>query len=79
MSEWKAIEDCPYQTVVEVRNEMMERPCRATRGYMTELGMHPNNTFFTSVYTPDGFFSVPAGQLVCPTEYRLLPEEDSNA
>lgn len=76
MSEWKPIADCPWQTVVEVRNELMEKPVRATRGYTTEVGVHPDTTFFTSVFTPDpSFLPTPAGHLVCPTEFRILEDQ----
>lgn len=75
MMEWKPIDECPWQTIVEVRNELMEKPVRATRGYMTEIGVHPDSTFCTSVYTPDEFFPVGPGKLVCPTEFRLLGDQ----
>ena len=74
MSEWKPIKGAPYQTVIEVRNSLMEKPVRATRGFMTEIGVHPDDTFCTSVFTPDEFFPYPAGQLVCATEFRLIEE-----
>lgn len=72
MSNWTPIEECPWQTIVEVRNPQMDRPARATRGYATELGVHPDLTFCTSVYTPDELLPMRAGVLVCPTEFRLL-------
>jgi len=72
------IKDCPWQTIVEVRNDLMEKPVLATRGYVDEKGrVHPNPDFFTSVFTPDKFFPSPGGELVCPTEYRLVKEEPS--
>ena len=74
MSEWQPIETAPYQTVIEVRNSEMDKPVLATRGYVTETGVHPNNTFCTTVLTPDKFFPYPAGRLACPTEWRPLPE-----
>ena len=74
MSEWKPIDECPWQTIVEVRNPQMEKPVRATRGHMTEIGVHPDLTFCTSVYTPDEFFPTAAGKLICPTEFRLLAD-----
>lgn len=77
MSDWQPIEDCPWQTIVHVRNPQMEKPVRATRGYMTELGVHPDLTFCTSVYTDDEFFPIPAGKLICPTEFRLIEESTS--
>ena len=76
---WKPIKSAPFQTVVEVRNPAMDQPVLATRGYMTERGMHSDTTFFTSVYTPDksgfGILAMQAGCLVCPTEWR--PVEDA--
>jgi len=71
---WKPIESAPYGEVVEVRNELMEEPCRATRGYIWNGKVHANQNFFTSVYTPHQYFPTPAGQLVCPTEWRPLEE-----
>ena len=69
---WKPIEECPWLTVVEVRNPVMDKPVLATRGFTTEAGVHPDLTFCTSVYTPHEHFPTPAGRLVCPTEFRLL-------
>jgi hypothetical protein len=74
MSGWKPVKTAPWQTVIEVRNPVMEHPVLATRGYATETGIHPDDTFFTSVFTPDpsgfGCFAMAAGCLVCPTEWR---------
>lgn len=77
--DWQPIETAPFQTVVEVRNPQMSRPCLATRGYMTDIGVHPDDTFCTSVFTPDpdGFFPTPSGHLVCPTEWREAVLSDS--
>ena len=68
--EWKPIASAPWQRVVWVRNTLMEKPVKATRGYATDIGVHPDNTFFTTVYTPDRFFPTPAGNLCCPTEWQ---------
>jgi hypothetical protein len=70
--DWRPIKSAPWQTVVEVRNEQMDRPCLATRGYVYNGAVHPDTKFFTSVFTPDpdGLFPTPSGQLVCPTEWR---------
>jgi hypothetical protein len=72
VSDWRPIETAPFQMVIEVRNEQMQRPCLATRGYAHNGMVHPNTTFCTSVFTPDpdGFFPTLAGNLVCPTEWR---------
>ena len=78
MTEWRPIETAPWQTVVLVKNEVMKKPIRATRGYLTEKGVHPDNTFFTSVYTPDKFFPTPAGRLVCPTVWKPLVSEQED-
>jgi hypothetical protein len=76
--DWQPIATAPWQTVVEVRNAVMEHPVLATRGYQTDNGVHPDDTFFTSVYTPDpsgfGCFAMRAGCLVCPTEWRKQAE-----
>lgn len=69
--EWKPVKSCPWQTVVEVKNDQMDKPCLATRGYVYNGRVHPNQEFFTTVYTPDRFFPTPAGQLCCPTHWRL--------
>ena len=71
MSEWQPIETAPYQKVIEVKNNIMDNPVLAIRGYSTAAGVHPNNTFCTSVYTPDKYFPFPPGKLVCPTQWRL--------
>lgn len=74
MTDWQPISTAPWQTVVEIRNPVMESPVLATRGYQTAQGMHPDDTFFTTIFTPDpsgfGCFVTPAGQLACPTEWR---------
>ena len=75
---WKPIKSAPWQTVVEVRNEAMKKPCLATRGYSYDGVVHRDRTFFTSVWTPDEFFPTPAGNLVVPTEWRpATPKEDN--
>lgn len=74
--DWKPINTAPYQQVVWVRNPQMKEPLKATRGYMTELGVHPDDTFFTSVFTNDKFFPYPAGRLVCPTEWAECEDHD---
>lgn len=73
--DWRPIKSAPYQTVVEVRNPQMEKPIRATRGYVVDGMVHPDRTFFTSVFTPDEFFPFRGGCLVCPTEWRPLKSE----
>ena len=70
---WQPIETAPFQTVIEVRNRVMKKPVLATRGYVYNGAVHPDTTNCTTVYTPDPFFPTPAGQLVCPTEWRLPP------
>lgn len=77
MSEWNHdLDACPYQTVVEVMNDCMEEPVRATRGHVTETGVHPNQHFFTTVFTP-GLFGTMGGGLACPNRWRLLPEDET--
>lgn len=75
MSEWKPIESAPYGKTLWVRNKLMEAPVLATRGYVHNGAVHPDQTFFTSVYTPDKFFPFPPGKLVCPDEWLDQPEE----
>lgn len=72
---WQPIETAPRRQVVWVRNENMDRPVKATRGFALNGTVHPNDTFFTSVFTPDDFYPFPAGRLVYPTEWR--PESQS--
>ena len=73
---WKPISTAPYDVVVLVRNEITGKDAvRATRGYVHNGTVHPDQKFFTSVYTPDfGGFPFPAGKLVCPTEWTELVE-----
>ena len=73
--EWQPIETAPYQEVIEVKNSKMRKPILATRGYSYDGMVHKDDTFCTSVYTPDEFGGYPAGRLVCPTHWRYpLPE-----
>lgn len=72
---WKSIKEMPYQQVCWVRNKCMEKPVLATRGYAHDGMVHPDNTFCTSVFTPDEFFPARAGMLVCPNEWA--PYEES--
>ncbi|SRR5579859_3623380 len=73
---WKPINTAPFQQVVWVRNPQMKEPVKATRGYRTEAGVHPDDTFFTSVFTNDKFFPFPSGQLVIPTEWAEADDHD---
>lgn len=79
MTGWQPISSAPWQAVIEVRNPQMGRPVLATRGYSHNGMVHPDNSFCTTVFTPDpdGFFPMPAGRLVCPTEWRRAPEQSS--
>jgi hypothetical protein len=71
---WEAIETMPYGEVVQVVNRSMERPCKATRGYVSNGAVHEDQTFCTSVWTPDPLSGLgfPGGALVCPTHWRRL-------
>ena len=73
--QWHPIETAPYGKTILVRNKIMNKPVRATRGYVHNGAVHPDQTFFTSEYTPDKYFPFPAGQLVCPDEWAELDEE----
>lgn len=77
MNDWQPIETAPYQTVLEVRNPLMEEPCLATRGYVYNGKVAADQTLFTTVYTPRTFFPTPAGQLCCPTEWRYPQEPEA--
>lgn len=77
-TEWKSISSAPYGKTIQVRNKLMDRPVLATRGYVMNGAVHPDQTFCTSVYTPDQFFPFPAGKLVCPDEWTELEETASN-
>jgi hypothetical protein len=67
---WRPIKYAPFQTVIEVRNPQMDKPCLATRGHATPAGVCADTTFCTTVFTPDPLFPRPAGRLCCPTEWR---------
>jgi hypothetical protein len=71
MSDWKPIKTAPFGEVIEVRNPVAEKPWLATRGYVHNGMVHKDSTFCTTVYTPDPFFPTFAGNLCCPTEWRL--------
>lgn len=72
--DWKPAETAPYGEIVLVRNPVMEKPVRATRGYAPGGVVNPDPLLFTSAWTPDKYFPIPAGQLVCPTEWTTLDE-----
>lgn len=72
---WFPISTAPYQKVIEVKNSLMETPERATRGYNTRLGVHPNNTYCSGV----GFMGgLREGNLICPTMWRPIEEETAS-
>ena len=75
---WQPIETAPWQTVVWVRNNLMEHPVKATRGFSHNGAVCEDTGLFTSVYTPDpkGFFPTPSGQLVCPDEWAPMEQGD---
>lgn len=75
MLDWQPIETAPWQVVVLVKNALMNKPVRATRGFVHNGKVHPDKNFFTSVYTPDRFFPTPSGRLVCPDVWAPLPPE----
>lgn len=76
-TDWQPLATAPWGEVVWVRNELMDHPVKATRGYVYNGAVHPDRKFFTTVYTPDplGLFPTPSGQLVCPTEWAPLAEQ----
>lgn len=72
--QWKPISEAPYGKTILVRNKLMDSPVRATRGYVHNGSVHPDQTFCTSVFTPDEFFPFPSGKLVCPDEWAEFYE-----
>ena len=66
---WQPIESAPYLKVIWVKNDQMERPVRATRGYVHNDMVHPDNTFFTRVFTEDDISPFRSEKLVCPTQW----------
>jgi hypothetical protein len=77
-NEWQPIETAPFGEVLEVKNDQMDEPCLASRGYVSRGMVNPNFDLFTSIYTPDPFFPTPAGRLVCPKVWRKAPESESH-
>ena len=71
MTDWKPIESAPYQKEILVRNPQMHESELATRGYVTELGVHPNQSYCTGL-------GWSGSRLICATEWRLPdpPEEE---
>ena len=70
MTEWNTdIEQAPYGVVLEVTNDLMDKPVLATRGYRMKDGtVHSDQTFFSSVDSP--FLGPCAGSLVIPNKWR---------
>lgn len=75
MSDWKHISSAPYGKVLLVKNRLMEKPVRATRGYVYNGMVHADQNIFTSVYTPDEFFPFPAGHPVVPEEWMEIDDD----
>lgn len=75
MSEWNDIKTAPYQKTILVKNDLMDEPVRATRGYTYNGAVHADNTFCTSVYTPHKHFPTFAGKLVCPSVWKEFNDE----
>ena len=69
---WNAdINQAPYGETLEVINDLMDKPVLATKGYCAPgTTVHANQSFFTSVYTPDDLGGFSAGQLVIPNKWR---------
>ena len=76
--EWKPAETAPYGCVVWVRNSQMGKPVLASRGYIHNGMVHKDNMLFTTHYTPDSFFPVPSGHMVCPDEWAEQTEGERN-
>lgn len=55
-----------------VKNELMERPVIATRGYVSNGMVNPDPTLFTLVKDTDTFMPMQKGQLVCPTHWKEI-------
>jgi len=73
--DWNPIKSMPYQEICWVKNSIMKKPVLATRGHDTPAGVHPDNTFCTTVFTPDKMFPTPSGNLVCPDLWRKVEED----
>ena len=73
---WRPIESAPWQEVVWVRNNLMENPVKATRGYAAESGVCADTSLFTTVLTRTKFDVFPPGDLCCPTQWKPLSEVD---
>lgn len=66
---WSPIETAPWNIVVWVKNDLMEKPILATRGYVVNGAVHEDHSLFTSVFTPDEFHPMPEGSPICPTQW----------
>lgn len=71
---WEPIATAPFQTVILVKNRLMDQPVKATRGYQAESGVCEDTTLFTGVYTPGGILGPLCrdGQLICPDEWAPI-------
>ena len=74
MTYWQPIATMPYGIVCLVKNDIMEKPVRATRGFVLNGAVHADQSFCTSVFTPDPEFSYPAGHLVCPSLWTPIDD-----
>ncbi len=71
MTEWQPIDTAPYMQIIEVKNDSMSEPVKATRGYVIHNMVHPDQTFCTSVFTQsENQGPTYAGQLICPNVWR---------
>jgi len=74
MADWQPIETAPFQETIWVRNNVMKRPVKATRGYVYNGAVHGDLTFCTLVHDPDTLTPLPPGTLVCATEWAAVPD-----
>jgi hypothetical protein len=66
--EWnKSLQDAPYGVELLVKNELMDRPTVAYRGYY--------NGFYVTDPSGNNFQRIVDGQLVCPTMWCFYDRE----
>lgn len=78
MTDWQPAATAPFRKVVWVRNSQMEKPVKATRGYVHDGMVHEDTMLFTTVFTNDKFFPVSAGRMVCPDEWAEVEEPNDD-
>lgn len=72
MGDWNTIETCPWMKPVLVKNDIMDRPVIATRGYVSNGAVNPDRNLFTLVKDTDEVMPLQKGSLVCPTVWKEI-------